>query len=226
MQNCGLIWLSVSKQKAYLVSQELADEQCINCWQNGWPVSQSSQKLPNGIPMVQTCQKQMVNTTRQNSRVVWVQLGQYNVCWCPGYFCHGNNENDAVILTNDDYDPFWPILQSQGKLLLTHCDLQMAIWHHRTRPTLVNVMAFHLLSTKQSKPSPKPMLLYWKSLGTNLREIWIKIETFSFKKIHWKMSPAKWQSFCSGLNILMQKMCNSIVSALELHAFCINPGKW
>ena len=39
-------------------------------------------------------------------------------------------------------------------------------------------------------------------LGTNFSEMLIKIHTFSFKKIHLKMSSGKWRPFCLGLNVL------------------------
>ena len=39
-------------------------------------------------------------------------------------------------------------------------------------------------------------------LGTNFSEILIGIETFSFTKMHLKMSSAKWRPFCLGLNVL------------------------
>ena len=39
-------------------------------------------------------------------------------------------------------------------------------------------------------------------LGTNFSEILIQIHTFSFKKMHLKMSSAKWRPFCLGLNVL------------------------
>ena len=39
--------------------------------------------------------------------------------------------------------------------------------------------------------------------GTNFREMLIDIHTFSFKKIHLKMSSAKWRPFRLGLNVLM-----------------------
>ena len=39
-------------------------------------------------------------------------------------------------------------------------------------------------------------------LGTNFNEISIGIQTFSFKKMHFKMSSAKWRLFCLGLNVL------------------------
>ena len=39
--------------------------------------------------------------------------------------------------------------------------------------------------------------------GTNFSEILIGIQTFSFKKMHLKMSSAEWRPFCLGLNVLM-----------------------
>ena len=39
-------------------------------------------------------------------------------------------------------------------------------------------------------------------LGTNFSEMLIEIHTFSFKKIHLKMSSGKWRPFCLGLNVL------------------------
>ena len=38
-------------------------------------------------------------------------------------------------------------------------------------------------------------------LGINFNEILIGIQTFSFKKIHLKISSAKWRRFCLGLNV-------------------------
>ena len=39
-------------------------------------------------------------------------------------------------------------------------------------------------------------------LGTKFSEILIEIDTFSFKKMHLKMSSEKWRPFCFGLNVL------------------------
>ena len=38
--------------------------------------------------------------------------------------------------------------------------------------------------------------------GRNVSEILIEICTFSFKKIHFKISSGKWRPFCLGLNVL------------------------
>ena len=45
-------------------------------------------------------------------------------------------------------------------------------------------------------------LLLIGPLGTNFSEIWIKIYTALFKKLHLKMLPGKFQPFCFGLNVL------------------------
>ena len=39
-------------------------------------------------------------------------------------------------------------------------------------------------------------------LGRNFSEMLIEIHTFSFKKIHLKMSSGKWRPFCLGLSVL------------------------
>ena len=54
-------------------------------------------------------------------------------------------------------------------------------------------------------------------LGTNFNEILIGIQTFSFKKMHLKMSSAKWHPFCVGLNVLM-----NIHHVQYTYSSCIN----
>ena len=39
------------------------------------------------------------------------------------------------------------------------------------------------------------------TFGTNFSEILIRIQTFSFTKMHLKMSSAKWRPFCLGFNV-------------------------
>ena len=45
-------------------------------------------------------------------------------------------------------------------------------------------------------------ILSIRNLGTNFSEIFSEIHAFSFKKMHWKMSSAKWRPLCLGLNVL------------------------
>ena len=48
---------------------------------------------------------------------------------------------------------------------------------------------------------PNAGILLIRTLGTNFREILSEIRTFSFKKIHLKMSSGKRRPFCLGLNV-------------------------
>ena len=50
-------------------------------------------------------------------------------------------------------------------------------------------------------------------LGTNFNEILIEIHTFSFKKMHLKMSSAKWRPFCLGLNVLTRALVTYLMGA-------------
>ena len=45
-------------------------------------------------------------------------------------------------------------------------------------------------------------ILLIRHLATNVSEILIGIQAFSFKKMYFKMSSAKWRPFCLGLNVL------------------------
>ena len=53
-------------------------------------------------------------------------------------------------------------------------------------------------------------------LGTNFTEILIGIQTFSFKKMHLKMSSAKWRPFSPGLNVLNNNWLDGTVH-LHVH---------
>ena len=47
------------------------------------------------------------------------------------------------------------------------------------------------------------VILITRPIGTNVSEIFIGIQTFSFRKMHLKISSAKWRPFCLGLNELI-----------------------
>ena len=61
--------------------------------------------------------------------------------------------------------------------------------------------------------------------GTNFSEILIGIHTFSFKKIHLKISSAKWRPLCLGLNVLINI---SVVRPVPSHYLnqCWNIANW
>ena len=60
-----------------------------------------------------------------------------------------------------------------------------------------------------------PGLLLVRHLGTNISEILIGIQTFPFKKMHLKMSSAKWRPFCLGLNELIHGQCAATMTILS-----------
>ena len=58
-------------------------------------------------------------------------------------------------------------------------------------------------------PGPRKAIIWTNAgilligpLGTNFNEFVVEIHTFSFKKMHLKMSSGKWRLFCLGLNVL------------------------
>ena len=57
-------------------------------------------------------------------------------------------------------------------------------------------------SRRQAVIWTKAGILLIRTLGTNFSEILSEIHAFSFKKMHLKMSSAKWRPFCLGLNVL------------------------
>ena len=48
-------------------------------------------------------------------------------------------------------------------------------------------------------------ILLIRPLGTNFNEMLIEIRTFSFMKMHLKVSSGKWRPFCLGLNVLISQ---------------------
>ena len=51
-------------------------------------------------------------------------------------------------------------------------------------------------------------------LGTNFSEFFIVIHTFSFNKMHLKMSSTKWCPFCLGLNVLSNGKLHCVLNSL------------
>ena len=47
-------------------------------------------------------------------------------------------------------------------------------------------------------------ILLIRTLGTNFSEMLSEIRAFSFTKMHFKMSSAKWRPLCLGLNVLKE----------------------
>ena len=55
------------------------------------------------------------------------------------------------------------------------------------------------------------------TLRTNFAEILSEIRTFSFKKMHLKMSAGRWRPFCLGLNVLLKDTTQNASDGVYLH---------
>ena len=86
-------------------------------------------------------------------------------------------------------------------------------------PSLVQIMACR--RRRQAIIWTNAGILLIGPLGTNFSEIWIRIQTFSLKKIHLKMSSAKWRLFCLGLNVLNFRWYGSIILLFLFVILCL-----
>ena len=59
-------------------------------------------------------------------------------------------------------------------------------------------------------------ILLIRNIGINFSEILSEIYTFSFKKIHLKISSGKWRSFCLGLNVWTHCSLGTIHDDMDL----------
>ena len=124
---------------------------------------------------------------------------------------------------------FFPLWHSIVERVLAHCDL--IHWDRATHmcvsdPSLVQIMACRLVGAKPlSEPRQAIIwtnvgMLLTRPLGTIFNEIFIEIHTFSFKKIHFKMSSGKWQAFCLGRNVFTH--CGLILAYIcSGNVFCL-----
>ena len=102
-----------------------------------------------------------------------------------------------------DKVPCWPLGDLKSvifKFLLTH-------WG---RVTHICVVKLTIIGSDNGLSPRRRQVIIWTNvgilligpLGTNFIDILIGIQTFSFNKMHLKMSSAKWRPFCLGLNVL------------------------
>ena len=95
---------------------------------------------------------------------------------------------------------YWPLLHLHS-FLLTH-------WGRVTHICVSKLAS--IVSDNGLSPGRRQAIIWTNAeilligpLGTNFSEILIEIHTFSFKKMHFKMSSGKWRPFCLGLSVLI-----------------------
>ena len=108
--------------------------------------------------------------------------------------------------------------------LLRHlCVTQLWCLTHWGRVTHICVSKLTIIGRRQAIIWTNDGISLIGSLGTNFREILVEILTFSFKKMHLKISSAKWRPFCLGT--LRRTKCQPFCRwHFEIH-FLFN-GNW
>ena len=88
-------------------------------------------------------------------------------------------------------------------------DIQQSLTHWG-RVTHICVSKLAIIGSDNGLAPGRRQAIIWTNagillsgtLGTNFGEILNEIHTFSFKKMHLKMSSVKWRQFCLGLNVV------------------------
>ena len=100
---------------------------------------------------------------------------------------------------------------SQGGVRLPALAMSIALVHWG-RVTHIYVSKLTIIGSDDDLSPGRRQAIIWtnagilliRTLGTNFSEILGKIPAFSFKKMHFKMSSAKWRPFFLGLNVLIR----------------------
>ena len=95
-----------------------------------------------------------------------------------------------------------------GEIKYSKVFIKASILTHLCRVTHICVGNLTIIGPDNGLSPGRRQAIIWTNAGilligpwgTNFSEILIGIHTFSFKKIHLKMSSAKWRPFCLGLN--------------------------
>ena len=89
-------------------------------------------------------------------------------------------------------------------------DTAVDVLTHRGRVTHICVGKLTIIDSDNGLSPGQRQAIFWTNAGiwlvgpfaTNFNGILIGIQIFSLKKMHLKMSSAKWRPFCLGLNVL------------------------
>ena len=119
------------------------------------------------------------------------------------------NRRQAITWSNAD-PVHWRIYGTKGRWVSNITDWLSNPLTHCGRVMHICVSKLTIIASDNGLSPARHQAIIWTSagilligpLGTNFSEIWIEIITFSFKKMRLKVSSAKWQPFCLGLNVL------------------------
>ena len=128
--------------------------------------------------------------------------GRKKTCFCKKFSLIVENFNIDIRNTLQYF-----CYNTMIKLMLYGNILQLTRWSRVTHICINNLTIID--SDNGFSPGRRQAIIWTNAgilligpLGTNFIEILIGFQTFSFKKMHLKMSSAKWRPFCLGLNVL------------------------
>ena len=113
-----------------------------------------------------------------------------------------------------------------------HLSIRNTVLTHWGRATHICVGKLTTIGSDNGLSPGRRQAIIWTSagilligpLGTNSSEILIGVQTFAFKKMHLKMSSAKWRPSCLDLNVLsewkwiLQNPCRVLLTGF----FCVS----
>ena len=144
----------------------------------------------------------------------WTANWDYCKTWTPRYIYIYNIYWGWDKMDNISQTTFSNIFSSMKIfefLLKFHWNLFLrAQLTHWGRVTHICVVKLTIIGSDNGLSPGRHQAIIWTNarilligpIGTNFIENFIGIQTFSFKKMHLKMSSAKWRPFCLGLNVL------------------------
>ena len=103
------------------------------------------------------------------------------------------------------------LVLNHGVIMLIFCFHSCDFNSFRPSDAFICMSKLTVIGSDNGLLAGQPQAIIWTNAGiflirlleTHFSEITIEINTFSFKKMHWKMSSAKWWTCCLGLNVFL-----------------------
>ena len=124
-----------------------------------------------------------------------------------------------VRCQNGYLSTIYPSIYSRNQIWKRHIHRNCFIWLHEHlitithwgRVTHICVSNLTIIGSDNGLSPGRRQAIFWtiagilliRTLGTDFSEMLREIHKFSFKKMHLKMSSAKWRPFCLGLNVII-----------------------
>ena len=149
----------------------------------------------NYLPMPYICH---IWDIKQSSHCSFFEIDCY-------LFCHGQSLNQWSFIDNKV-----AIFKYIVRFITPFCSYNLGKLTHWGRVTHICVGKVTIIGSDNGLSPGQRQAIIWIDagilligpLGTNFREIYIEILTFSLKKMRLKVSSAKWRPFCLGLHVL------------------------